>query len=190
MPTFQDDPVISKDNGTAVWGERKTWMSVFGKSESTTGGHGVMGEAVGTGVVGVSKTWLGVCGETQAPAGAAGVWGDGKEGGGGVKGVANAPGKAAVCGFHLGNSGPAVFGKGAPAGHFEGDVVVTGDLVLAGGDVAEQFDVAKQTEILVVRQSVDCLGEGVDVACGGQGSRTSPRRSWLAHQIPILVALQ
>jgi hypothetical protein len=224
MPEF-NEPVIARTDGTALGGESRTWMGVFGKSESTTGGHGVLGEAVGTGVVGVGRTWLGVYGEThaepsagaagvwgdgkaggdgvkgvanapgkaavcgfhlgttdgggpgvfgdsksgrgvqgqgqvgvvgvgnvwigvygetlaEASAGSAGVWGDGKGGGDGVKGVANAPGKAAVCGFHLGNSGPGVFGQGAPAGHFQGDVVVTGDLLLQGADVAEQFDVA------------------------------------------------
>jgi hypothetical protein len=105
-----------------------------------------MGEAVGTGVVGVGRTWLGVYGETHAPAGAgaAGVWGDGKGGGDGVKGIAQAPGKGAVVGFQLGNNGPAIFGQGNPAGHFVGNVVVTGDLVLTGADVAEQFDVTKQ----------------------------------------------
>src|SRR4029079_18002030 len=98
MPTFQNYPVVSKDNGTSVVGESQGWMGVFGKSSSTTGGHGVFGEAVGTGVAGVSATWLGVYGEPGAPAnsGAAGVWGDGKEGADGVKGVALGPGKAAV----------------------------------------------------------------------------------------------
>ena len=32
------------DNGTGTIGESKTWMGVYGKSESTTGGAGVMGE--------------------------------------------------------------------------------------------------------------------------------------------------
>lgn len=148
MPKFIDDPVVSEDDGTAIWGNSRRWMGVYGKSDSTTGGHGVMGEAIGTGVVGVGHTWLGVYGETHAPAnaGAAGVWGDGKGGGDGVKGVAQAPGKAAVCGFQLGNNGPGIFGQGSPAGHFAGDVVVTGDLVLAGADVAEQFDVTKRTD--------------------------------------------
>ncbi|MFF2011915.1 hypothetical protein ACFVWY_22930 [Streptomyces sp. NPDC058195] len=123
--------------GTGVWGESKTWMGVFGYSESTSGGHGVKGEAVGTGVAGVGKTWLGVYGETQAPAnaGAAGVWGDGKNGGDGVKGLANGPGKAAVAGFHLSNTGPGVFGKGKPAGRFEGDVEVTGNLTVQNTDL-------------------------------------------------------
>lgn len=111
-------------------------------------GSGVRGQGV-VGVAGIGRQWIGVYGETGAdPAvGAAGVWGDGKGTGDGVKGVANAPGKAAVCGFHLGNSGPGVFGQGAPAGYFNGDVVITGDVKLAGADLAEQFQVAHAASV-------------------------------------------
>jgi hypothetical protein len=105
----------------------------------------VQGEAAnGTGVIGISNTWLGVYGETHAPAaaGAAGVLGEAKDGGDGVKGHASGPGKSAVCGFHLTNRGPGIFGKGAPAGRFEGDVEVTGDIRLLNADCAEDFDIA------------------------------------------------
>ena len=46
----------------------------------------------GAGIVGISRTWLGIFGETNAPAdvGACGVLGEGKDGGDGVKGHANA----------------------------------------------------------------------------------------------------
>jgi hypothetical protein len=101
-------------------------------------GPGVQGDADnGAGVVGVSKTWIGVYGETHAPAasGAAAVLGEGKDGGDGVKGHASGQGKAAVCGFHLTNKGPGIFGKGSPAGHFEGNVVVTGSLTVQGADL-------------------------------------------------------
>lgn len=224
MPTFQDDPVESKAEGAAVLGESTTWHGVYGHSDSTTGGFGVMGDAVGPGIGGVSQTWvgvygesngtengpaaiwgegkdgaagvkgharkpgaggvegyhlsegdggpgvlghsqrgngvrgegvagvvgvgsqwIGVYGETNAPAevGSAGVWGDGKATGDGVKGVAQAPGKAAVCGFQLGKNGPGVYGEGAPAGLFKGDVHVTGDLILDGADYAEALTVAE-----------------------------------------------
>lgn len=115
MPTFEKDPVVSKDEGTALWGESTTWMGVFGKSESTTGGNGVRGEAVGTGVAGVSQTWIGVYGESNAPAGpgAAGLWGEGKENAHGVKGHASGEGVAAVAGFQLTNKGPGIYGEGA-----------------------------------------------------------------------------
>ena len=123
------------------------------------GGPGVLGSSIkgngvqGRGVVGVHGTgaaWIGVYGETHAPAevGSAGVWGDGLATGDGVKGVANAAGKAAVCGFQLGNNGPGIFGQGNPAGRFAGNVVVegnvevTGDLFLAGADYAEALTAA------------------------------------------------
>jgi hypothetical protein len=228
MPRFENDPVDSKAEGTPVLGESQTWHALYGKSNSTTGGFGAMGEAVGTGVAGVSQTWIGVYGETNgaesgpagvwgdgkdggvgvkghakaegapgvagyhlaqtgsgapgvrgeslrgdgvrgeggvgvagvgrlwigvygetaAPpeAGSAGVWGDGKGGGDGVKGVAQAPGKAAVCGFQLGNNGPGVYGEGSPAGFFKGDVRVTGDVLLDGADYAEALTVVEQVE--------------------------------------------
>jgi hypothetical protein len=98
-------------------------------------GPGVQGDAEnGAGVIGISKTWLGIYGETNAPAnaGASGVLGEGKAGGDGVKGHANAQGKAGVAGFHLTNNGPGIFGKGSPAGLFEGNVVVTGSLTVQG----------------------------------------------------------
>jgi hypothetical protein len=156
------------ENGPAgVWGEgREGGSGVKGHAraqnaagvagyhlaEDVDGGAGVLGESMrghgvrGDGVVGVSgvgRRWIGVYGETDAPTevGAAGVWGEGKETGDGVKGHANGPGKAAVVGIHLSTRGPGVFGRGNPAGLFEGNVVVTGDLILAGADVAEQFDV-------------------------------------------------
>jgi hypothetical protein len=113
-------------------------------------GRGVQGQGQ-VGVVGIGAAWIGVYGETNAPAevGAAGVWGDGKGTGDGVKGVANGAGKAAVCGFQLGNNGPGVFGQGNPAGSFAGNVVidgnleVTGDLTLSGADYAEALTAAE-----------------------------------------------
>jgi Histidine kinase-, DNA gyrase B-, and HSP90-like ATPase len=56
--------VFGQSDGTDVWGTSKTWMGVYGNSESTTGGAGVMGEAVEPGVIGKSQTWMGVYGET------------------------------------------------------------------------------------------------------------------------------
>lgn len=135
--------------GAGVFGLSETGAGVRGVSKARynpavhgmhqgTDGPGVQGEAAnGAGVLGMSKTWLGVYGETSAPAnvGAAGVLGEGKEGGDGVKGHAKAQGKAGVAGFHLTNKGPGVFGKGLPAGLFEGNVVVTGSLSVQGVDL-------------------------------------------------------
>ena len=128
----------------------------FHIAEEGDGGPGVLGESrrgrgvQGQGQVGVSgigNAWIGVYGETHAvpEVGAAGVWGDGLSTGDGVKGVARGAGKAAVCGFQLGDNGPGVFGQGNPAGFFkgkvfvDGNVEVTGDLLLAGADYAEDL---------------------------------------------------
>jgi len=123
--------------GPGVVGKSKGWHAVAGFSESTTGGFGIYGEATGSGVVGISKTWIGAYGETNAAAsaGAAGVLGEGKDGSDGVKGHARAQGKAGVAGFHLTNKGPGIFGKGSPAGLFEGDVTITGNLTLQGTSI-------------------------------------------------------
>ena len=121
-------------NGPAVRGDSKTWIGVFGSSQSTTGGSGVVGDAVGTGVMGVSKTWNGVYGETQSPAAGAGVWGEHKGAGSAVVGISN--------------SGTGIYGKGGRlAGYFEGDVEVTGDIRLTNADCAEDFDICGKEQI-------------------------------------------
>lgn len=156
-----------------VVGDSETWHGVAGISQSTTGGVGVYGEGE-AGVQGIGRTWVGIYGETRGTEnGPAAIWADGKEGGDGVKGHANGPGKAGVAGFHLSNRGPGIFGKGSPAGRFEGNLEVTGtingqhvsctgnisasgnvnagnmnvqnDIVLANADCAEEFDVAAPT---------------------------------------------
>jgi hypothetical protein len=164
--------VFGKSKGTGVWGESKTWMGVYGNSQSTTGGAGVMGEAVGPGVVGKSQTWMGIYGETQSTTGGAGVWGEhkangigtvGKSAGGvgvwgesetneGVHAETKSMRTAAIAAYQLNpaSESAALFAKhmgNRTAGVFEGDVHVSGsiqcqDLVLAGADCAEEFDVA------------------------------------------------
>ena len=117
-------------NGAAVRGDSKTWIGVYGTSQSTAekGGSGVVGDAVGTGVMGVSKTWNGVYGETQSPAAGAGLWGVHKGSGNAVVGISD--------------SGTGIYGKGGRlAGYFEGDVEVTGDIRLLNADCAEDFDI-------------------------------------------------
>lgn len=146
--------IIGRSRGAGVLGESETWHAVVGHSKSVTGGFGVLGEAKGTGVAGVSETWIGVYGETKGAA--AGVLGEGKELGDGVKGHASGPGKAAVAGFHLTNQGPGVFGRGNPAGQFEGNVVVTGGSISVNGavlDPAAFAQKAAQLEQLVAQLS-------------------------------------
>ncbi len=66
--------VFGQSDGTGVWGESKTWMGVYGKSTSTTGGAGVMGEGSsgGFGVLGESTTGAGVEGRSQSGIGIVG----------------------------------------------------------------------------------------------------------------------
>lgn len=138
MPQYQNDPVNVQETdervgihafalGTGVAGESSSWMGVYGKTDSTTGGAGVMGEGVtgGSGVVGKSATWHGVYGETkgEGSSGAAAVVGENKSNGTGVfgKGVRGVVG--------VGAGGPGILGKGSPvAGRIEGILQVTGIL--------------------------------------------------------------
>lgn len=56
--------VLGQSDGTGVWGNSKTWVGVYGETQSTVGGVGVMGEhhQGGTGVFGLSPTGIGVHG--------------------------------------------------------------------------------------------------------------------------------
>jgi hypothetical protein len=195
------------DRGSGVIGESVAWIGVYGESAqfegvrgtsknkdhggvvgtNDAGGTAVYGEG-GAGVLGIGRTWVGVYGETRGTEGGpAGVWADGKDGGDGVKGHANGPGKAGVAGFHLSNRGPGIFGRGAPAGRFEGNVEVTGtingqhvscqgnisavgnvnagnmnvtnDIVLANADCAEDFDVDASTIGRATPGTVMVLGD-------------------------------
>jgi hypothetical protein len=169
MPEFQDDPVISKAEATPIIGESESWHGIFGTTKSTTGGHGVAGDGP-VGVSGVGRSWIGVYGETHAPpeVGAAGVWGDGKQTGDGVKGVANAPGKAAVCGFHEATTGEGmcwgVFGqsKQGRGVHGQGQVGVAG----VGG---EWIGVYGETHARPEVGSAGVWGDGLATGDGVKG---------------------
>src|SRR5690242_5359708 len=68
-----------------------------------------------------------------------GVWGEGgKSGGEGVHGVSHSI-NAGVGGYND-STGAGVYGKSdhGDAGHFEGNVTITGDVVLTGADCAEE----------------------------------------------------
>jgi hypothetical protein len=73
-----------------------------------------------------------------------------------------------VCGFHLTNQGPGIFGKGAPAGRFEGDVEVTGDIRLLNADCAEDFDIA----------GVETVEPGTVMVLGEEGVLTPSDRAY------------
>jgi hypothetical protein len=194
MPDFQNDPVKSRTDSTSaavtaentnssqqagvglhaksaaagVLGESSTWHGLAGITQSKTGGAGVFGsgDTGGPGVIGTSKTWVGVFGETFGDEnGPAGVWADGHEGGSGVKGHTSCPGAFGVAGFHVTNEGPGIFGKGSPAGHFEGDVDVTGTLNVQGTNILQSLTqlqqlsntTALQQKISVLEQKINAM---------------------------------
>lgn len=155
--------VFGQSDGTGVWGTSKTWMGVYGNSESTTGGAGVMGEGdPGPGVIGKSTKWVGVYGETAGiENGPAGVWGEHKGAGIGVKAVSKdgvglaaystgneaihaetkSPMTAAIAAYNLNpnGTGAAIFakkeGQQGHAGFFEGNVLITGSLTVQGTNI-------------------------------------------------------
>ena len=57
--------VLGQSDRTGIWGNSKTWVGVYGETQSTVGGAGVMGEhhQGGTGVYGLSPTGIGVHGK-------------------------------------------------------------------------------------------------------------------------------
>jgi hypothetical protein len=154
--------------GNGVIGRSVGWQGVLGTSVDQAGTVGVSDNFIGVwgeshgegypGVVGVSDKWAGVVGESRQSH--PGVWGKGSSWQGvlgssveqagvvgtsekfvGVWGESRGDGYAGVNAICKGN-GPGVYGEGSPAGHFKGDVVVTGDLVLQGADYAESLTVA------------------------------------------------
>jgi hypothetical protein len=85
--------VLGQSDGTGVWGVSTNWMGVYGNTQSTTGGAGVMGEATGpgAGVVGKSKD-------------GAGVWGT-SENFEAIHAETNSPVTAAVAAYNLNSNG-------------------------------------------------------------------------------------
>jgi hypothetical protein len=164
--------VFGTSKGTGVWGESQTWMGVYGKSTSTTGGAGVMGEGdPAPGVIGKSTKWIGVYGETAGiENGPAGVWGEHKGAGVGVKAVSKdgaglaaystsyeaihaetqSPETAAIAAYNLNpaGTGAALFAKKAGehghAGFFDGQVWITGALTVQGVNLLAALQQAQQ----------------------------------------------
>jgi len=144
-------------------------------SANSTNSDGILGEALneGKGVIGKARNgagvWAesfqgeGVHGETSSDVLAAvagiqlnenlrefpaGVYGESRGKGAGLVGIAK-------------GSGAGIYAEGRIAGHFEGDVAVTGDVILTGGgaDCAEEFDLSSTDDnpgtVMVINQSSD-----------------------------------
>jgi hypothetical protein len=136
------------NSGEGVFGQGRN--GVHGRSASPTD-SGVWGENTGSG--------YGVSGETNStfqpgPNVVAAVWGMNHGSGAGVKGMS--VGGDGVVGFsgakdHAGVSavgnGIGLWAGGTPAGHFEGDIKVTGKITLGNQDCAEDFDIECADEI-------------------------------------------
>ena len=114
-------------SGVGVQGESTSNWGVGGTSQSQVG---VMGRSTSNwGVGGTSQSGAGVVGQSTSNNGVAGT----SQSGSGVTAQST--------------SGSGLWAKGTPAGHFEGDVTVTGtvtvhDIILSNADCAEEFDVA------------------------------------------------
>ncbi len=145
------------NNNAGVVGESATWVGVYGKSASADRGAGVMGDATtGTGLLGTSKSGVGIVAgsetgealhaETNSAAAAAVAGINNKSGPGvygvsdqydGVVGISRGSGKAGIAGRS--DRGIGVFGKGAKAARFEGDVDVTGLINTSSMNVRSDF---------------------------------------------------
>jgi hypothetical protein len=143
--------------GEAVTGESKQGHGVHGKNGGGSGltpevGTGLLGESDnGFGVYASSRTNVGVVGESQTT--------------NGVLGITHSSVVAAVSAVNK-NGGIGIFGEGRIAGHFQGDVVITGNLNMSTatsdivlGDVAEGFSA----------QGSDLIEPGTVVVLNQQG---------------------
>jgi len=116
----------------AVVAQSTSDPALYASSEQSTGIFGETNDAKGRGIMG------------QALLGGDAAFGAAMSGGRGVVGTSDT---------HTGvegnsDSGAGVWGssKTGEAGHFEGDVTVTGDLSLTGADFTEQFDLSAASE--------------------------------------------
>jgi hypothetical protein len=118
--------------------------SLAGYGGICTGVHGRNGNGspvqpnVGTGIYGDSDNGYGVYGSSVNNVGVEGT----STSGDGVLGFSSANNHAGVSAINN-TGGPTAYGlwaQGSPAGHFQGDVEVTGDVRLLNADIAEKFD--------------------------------------------------
>jgi hypothetical protein len=157
-PKPQNDPPLTVITNNALGGGLIDLSSVPAITGINGHGPGVsgVGSAGAAGVEGISDTFDGVHGESKSNQ-HAGISGINNSGGPGVFGSASqwdgvhgesqSNQHAGVSGINS-SGGPGIWATGKPAGHFEGDVTVTGDVILSGQDCAEHFaaDLASNVE--------------------------------------------
>jgi hypothetical protein len=146
--------------GRGVFGISDSGVGVFGESLRNDGVQGITSQTGRSGVTGIHRLdGNGVFGQSESGRGVAGISNTGRgvegvsNGGDGVFGQTNRKDRSGVTGSNTGG-GRGLTAVGSPAGHFDGDVEVTGnincherstitcfDVSLTGGDCAEDFDV-------------------------------------------------
>jgi hypothetical protein len=135
--------VVGINDGTVTTVEG-AGPGVYGESNWSDGVQGISHHG-GYGAKGSTNTPY-----QPGPAAVSGVWGDNSGTGIGVKGTSQ--GGDGVTGFSSANNhagvaaindsgGFGVWARGTPAGHFQGNVEVTGDLCLINQDCAEDFEI-------------------------------------------------
>jgi hypothetical protein len=123
--------------------------------------------------------------------------------GNGVYGYTDVPGASGVCGAIGPNnhSGSGISGIGPIAGHFFGNVIVTGDIQLGGADYAEDFDLAPSAlaepgTVMVLDDDGEALSASskaydrrvAGIVCGAGSFRPGvilDRRAGSAERVPI-----
>jgi hypothetical protein len=123
--------------------------------------------------------------------------------GNGVYGYTDVPGGAGVCGAVSpdNHAGAGISGIGPIAGHFFGNVIVTGDIQLGGADYAEDFDLAGSVlaepgTVMVLSEHGESLVESsaaydsrvAGIVCGAGPFRPGvilDRRAGSAPRVPI-----
>ncbi|WON74184.1 hypothetical protein [Nitrosospira sp. Is2] len=162
MPTFNDDPVVSRtmtNIAPGINGESDLYNGVRGithapghaavagiseVSNADPQGHpernagpGVFGQSEGAGVFGTSTTWVGVYGETAAKSGA-GVWGTNKADGSGVVGISEGNGVGAGVYGEGRSLGPGGFFKSSTNEGVHGETNSQNTSAIAGIQLNEQ----------------------------------------------------
>jgi hypothetical protein len=122
---------MSDGNGIAIHGQSKANFGVFGESTESEGVRGTSHGPHG-GVVGVNDV-------TDTARAGNGGWFESVQGEG-VRGTSKNSNHGGVVAINEA-SGQGLYAKGNPAGHFEGNVEVTGDIRLVNADCAEDFDI-------------------------------------------------
>jgi hypothetical protein len=154
---------ITPPSACGVWGESHDGCGVFGASDTFDGVHGESQSAQHAGVSGINNS------------GGPGVWASSSSFDG-VSGRSQSTQHAGVAAVND-SGGQTAFGlwaRGSPAGHFEGDVEVTGDIRLLNQDCAEDFDVSEHMTleagtvvVLADRGSVEQCGRSYDKRVAG-----------------------